>query len=191
MNFWDSNVWSFILIASILLLSMILAHVLKKNIPFLNRSLIPASVLGGVIILIFATIYKAITKEPFFNLNIFSIVDVDGEKVVKGNDVLETITYHCLAIGFIAMGFRNTKKENNKKRTREIFDTGITTVSTYLIQALIGIIITIIFTPKITGLIEASGILLALGYGQGTGQALNYGRMYENCLLYTSDAADD
>lgn len=188
MNFWDSNVWSFILIASILLLSMILAHVLKKNIPFLNRSLIPASVLGGVIILIFTTIYKAITKEPFFNLNIFSIVDVDGEKVVKGNDVLETITYHCLAIGFIAMGFRNTKKENNKKRTREIFDTGITTVSTYLIQALIGISITIIFTPKITGLIEASGILLALGYGQGTGQALNYGRMYENTYGFIGGA---
>lgn len=188
MNFWDSNVWSFILIAAILLSSMMLAHVLKKNIPFLNRSLIPTSVLGGVIILIFTTVYKVITKEPFFDLNIFSIVNTDGEKVVKGNQVLETITYHCLAIGFIAMGFRNHKKENNKQRAREIFDTGITTVSTYLIQALIGITITIIFASKITGLIEASGILLALGYGQGTGQALNYGRMYENTYGFVGGA---
>lgn len=180
MNFWDSNIWSFILLAAVLLSSMILAHLLKKNIPFLNKSLIPASVLGGLIILLFTTIYKVITKESFFNLTIFSIVDNQGNQVVKGTEVLETITYHCLAIGFIAMAFRNTKKENSKKRTKEIFDTGVTTVSTYLIQALIGLVITIICAPKIAGLIEGSGVILALGYGQGTGQALNYGKIYQN-----------
>lgn len=180
MNFWDSNVWQFILVASILLSSMMLAHALKKNIPFLNRSLIPASVLGGLIILLFTTIYKAITKESFFNLAIFSVVDENDAKVISGSNLLEIVTYHCLAIGFIAMGFRNTKKANSKKRTGEIFDTGITTVSTYLIQALVGLTLTILLAPKIQGLIEASGIILALGYGQGTGQALNYGRIYEN-----------
>lgn len=188
MNFWDSNIWSFILLAAVLLLSMLLAHWLKKNIPFLNKTLIPASVLGGLIVLIFTTIYKAITKQSFFELAIFSIVNNQGDNIVKGTEVLETITYHCLAIGFIAMAFRNTKKENNKKRTREIFDTGVTTVSTYLVQALIGLTITIIFAPKIAGLIEAAGVILALGYGQGTGQALNYGKIYESSYGFLGGA---
>lgn len=188
MNFWDSNIWSFILLASILFISMLFAHILKKNISFLNRSLIPASVLGGIIVLVFTTIYKIITKESFFNLAIFSIVNSDNEIVIGGTTVLETITYHCLAIGFIAMGFRTTNKKNSKKRTKEIFNTGVTTVSTYLIQALIGLIITIILTPKIKGLIEASGIILALGYGQGTGQALNYGKIYEDTYGFVGGA---
>ena len=61
----------------------------------------------------------------------------------------------------------------------EIFNTGLTTVATYLVQALIGMIICIIGAMHIDDLLEAAGLLLALGYGQGPGQAMNYGSIYE------------
>ena len=180
-NFWDSNIWSLLLLGGMLFASMLLAHILKRNIPFLQKSLIPASVLGGIIILIFTTIYKIIFKETFFELSIFSIINTneDASIAMTGSAILETITYHCLALGFICMAFRSGKKDQGKKRAIEIFNTGVTTVSTYLIQAVLGLIITLIAINFIPGLNAAGGIILALGYGQGTGQALNYGTIYE------------
>lgn len=177
-NFWDSNMWSLIVLIGILLIGMLIAHMLKKNIKALNKSLIPPSVLGGIIILIFTTIYKLITKDTFFDLDMFSTVG-DAGKAVTGSQVLEAITYHTLGIGFIATALRSSKKSDSKKRATDILNSGVTTVTTYLIQAIIGIIITIIAVQFVPGLIEAAGIILCFGYGQGTGQALNYGKIYE------------
>ena len=97
----------------------------------------------------------------------------------NGTSTLEIITYHGLGLGFIAMTLKESKKKFDKQRTSEIFNTGVTTVATYLIQALFGLIITIGFSFLIADLIPASGIILCFGYGQGTGQALNYGSTYQ------------
>lgn len=194
MDFWASNVWSFILLIAVLLSSMIVSHILKRKVPFLRKSLIPASVLGGIIILIITSIYKILTGENLFSLEIFSIysnvVDENGNIVDKivamdGMQLLEIITYHALAIGFICMGLKSSKKATDKKRTTEVFNTGITTVSTYLIQAILGLLVTIVAFNfiGIDGLIPAAGIILCLGYGQGTGQALNFGKQYEGAGL--------
>ena len=50
-NFWDFNVWGFSNLLAILLLSLLAANMLKKWFPFLQKSLIPTSVLGGAILL--------------------------------------------------------------------------------------------------------------------------------------------
>lgn len=62
----------------------------------------------------------------------------------------------------------------------EIFNTGVTTVSTYLLQAVFGLGISIVAAMLVSGFFPAAGILLPFGYGQGTGQALNYGGIFEN-----------
>lgn len=181
-TFWDSNVWSLLLIIAILLAFVMLAHILRRKIPLLNKSLIPPSVLGGVLILIFTTVYKIITKENFFELDVFSILSAQG-KVISGMDILEIITYHALGLGFICMGLKSSKKVLNKKRSKEIFNSGLTTVTTYMIQAIVGLIVTMsaaVLMPNLKGFNPASGIILCLGYGQGTGQALNFGSQYEN-----------
>lgn len=188
-NFSDSNVWSVVLIIGVLLTCIMVAHILKRKIPFLNKSLLPASVLGGIIILVFTTVYKTITKESFFEMDMFSITRAVayGENEYKINSfsgihILEVITYHALAIGFICMGLRSSKKNHDRKRTVEIFNTGVTTVATYLIQAIVGLAVTMIaavLLKKLTGFNPAAGILLCLGFGQGTGQALNFGSQYE------------
>ena len=169
-NFWDSNVWGWMLLMGVLLGSLLVGNIIKKSIPLLQQSLIPTSVLGGAILLIVAAVYKLITGDVMFDTALFN---------GKGTDTLEIITYHSLALGFIASSFKTTGGKLTKQRTTEIFNTGVTTVSTYLLQAIFGMGITMIAALFVTGLIPAAGVLLPFGYGQGTGQALNYGNIYE------------
>ncbi len=172
-SFSDGGVWSFILLAAAILGSMIVASVIKRKVKFLSKSLVPVSVLGGIILLIISVIVKAITGEYLFNHEIFS---AGSDK--SGMEILEILTYHCLAVGFIAMTLRKTKGKS-KTRTRDVINTGLTTVNTYLVQAFVGLVITSIASIFLPKLLKASGLLLCFGYGQGTGQALNYGSIYE------------
>lgn len=184
MSFAELPIWTFIMIFAVLLLSMLAAGILKHFIPALQKTLIPVSVLGGILLLVISTIVYFTAGDYLFNLPVFGSPSADGsaDAAMSGMEVLEVITYHCLGIGFIASGMRNSKKKFTKKRAGEIFDSGVTTVNGYLIQAFAGLIVTIIavWALKTPGLISAAGILLAFGFGQGTGQALNYGKIYEN-----------
>ena len=169
-NFWDSSVWSFVLLMGLLLGSLLVANIFKRRVPFLKNSLIPNSVLGGIIIILVEWIYKFIAKRPFFDSAMFGY---------NGHDTLEIITYHCLALGFIASSLKTTGGKITKKRFDEILNTGVTTVATYLLQGIVGIVMTVIAANMVSGLMAGAGILLPFGYGQGTGQALNWGAIYE------------
>lgn len=170
-NFWDYEVWGSILVFAVLLVALLAGNVLKKSIPLLQRSLIPTSVLGGAVLLVVAAIFKAITGEVMFDTAIFG---------GKGTSVLETLTYHTLALGFIASALKSSGGKLTKKRSGEVFDTGVTTVSTYLLQAIVGFGITMVAALILPNFFEAAGMLLPFGFGQGTGQALNYGNIYQN-----------
>lgn len=168
--FWDYSVWGFFNIFAILLLSLLVANALKKGIPFLEASLIPTSVLAGILLLVFSMIYDKIIGTKLFDVAFFSN---------NGYAYMEMITYHTLALGFIAGCLKTTGGKLSKKRANEIFNTGVTTVSTYLVQAVVGFAITIVAAWILPGFFKAAGILLPFGYGQGTGQAMNYGNIYE------------
>lgn len=170
-NFWDFNVWGSINLLAVLLISLLAANVLRKSIKCLQDSLIPTSVLGGGILLVIAGVYKWITGEVMFDTAFFG---------GNGYFNLESITYHTLALGFIASTLKTSDSKLTKERTVEIFNTGVTTVSTYLLQAILGISISIIASLILKDFFAAAGVLLPFGYGQGTGQAMNYGNIYEN-----------
>ena len=170
-NFWDYNVWGFFNVMAVLLGSLLAANILKRTIPMLKRSLIPHSVLGGGILIVVAGIYKAITGDIMFDTPFFG-----GNGTAK----LEILTYHTLALGFIAASFKSSKGQLTKKRTTEIFNTGVTTVSTYLLQAVLGFAVSMLACLVVKDFFPAAGVLLPFGYGQGTGQAMNYGGIYEN-----------
>ena len=169
-NFWDYNVWGIMLLFMVLLGSLLVGNILKKGIPVLKNSLIPTSVLGGAVLIIVAAIYKAVTGNVLFDGALFG-----GDGTAK----LEMITYHTLALGFIASALKSSDNKLTKKRTTEIFNTGVTTVATYLLQGVFGMVITILASLVIKDLLSAAGLLLPFGYGQGTGQAMNYGNIYE------------
>ena len=170
-NFWDSEVWSWLLLFAVLLGSLLVGNTLRRKIKPLRNSLIPTSVIGGAVLLIVAAIYKWCTGDVMFDTAIFG---------GSGTTNLEVITYHALALGFIASTLKTSDKPVDKKRVGEIFDTGVTTVSTYLLQGVLGMAITIGATMLLMpDFFKGAGILLPFGYGQGTGQALNWGVVYE------------
>ena len=169
-NFWDFSVWGTLNVIAVLLISLLVANILKRIFPILKASLIPTSVLGGAVILVVAGIYKLITGEIMFDSAFFG---------GGGTATLEIITYHALALGFIASSLKASGGKMSKKRTAEIFNTGVTTVATYLLQAVLGFGITMIATLVIKDFFASAGVLLPFGFGQGTGQAMNYGTIYE------------
>ncbi len=161
-NFWDANVWSFVITLTILLAAMMVANSLRNLIKPLRRLMIPSSVLGGFLILLADYAFKKIFGHSMFVTS-----------------TLESLTYHGLGLGFVAMSLRNTEKPKDHKKHTDAFDTGLAVVSTYLFQAILGLMITITLFYLI-GSFSGSGILLPMGYGQGPGQAYNWGRTYEN-----------
>lgn len=152
---WDSMIQIFILV-----LAMLLGNTIRRTIPFVRRSLMPTALIGGLIILILKFI-------PGFN-NYLNM------------DFMEMITYHTLGIGFIALAFKSAKS-SSKTNVKTVVETGLLTGAVYLVQASLGILITIgLFYFGYKAINPGSGVLLAMGFGQGTGQALNYGSLYES-----------
>ena len=170
-SFWDYSVWGTLNVVAALLAALLGANIIKKSIKPLQASLIPTSVLGGLLLLVISAVYNSITDKELFNAAIFG-----GD----GTMTLEMLTYHCLALGFIASTLKTSEGKITKKRSVEILNTGITTVSTYLLQAVVGFGITLVIAAFfVKEFFPAAGVLLPFGYGQGTGQALNYGNIYE------------
>lgn len=161
MNFWDADVWSFVISLSALLLAMMAANALQKLVPFLRRLMIPSSVLGGFLLLVV----------------IWLVRKLFGAELVT-TSLLEMITYHGLGLGFAAMALRNMEKKQDKRSRTGAFDCGVTVVCGYLMQAVVGLAATLVLYKLIGGFF-ASGILLPMGYGQGPGQAYNWGHTYE------------
>ena len=169
-NFWDSSVWGPFNLMAVLLCALLAASLIKKNVKILRESLIPTSVLGGTILLLMSAIYKLCTGLHMFESNFYG---------GNGSAILEIITYHALALGFIASTFTDSKNNLGKERQVEIFNTGLTTVSSYMVQAIVGMGFTMLISKFIKEIFPVSGVLLCFGFGQGTGQALNYGNIYE------------
>ncbi len=170
-DFLDFSVWGTFSLFAVLFLSLLIGNIIKKEIPFMKNSLVPTSVIGGVLLILVAAVYKAITGDVMFDTAFFG---------GNGTASLEIITYHALALGFIASTLKTSGKKMSKERSEEIFNTGVTTVSTYLIQGIVGLVVTILAASMISGFFAAAGVLLPFGFGQGTGQAMNYGNIYEH-----------
>ena len=136
---------------------LLLANVLRRKIPFIRKSLMPTAVLGGFLLLIFKYV---------------GIINVS-------TNFLEILTYHALGIGFIAMSLRVPEKKSDAGALIGS-KSGALIVSTYLVQAITGLIISLALAYTIMpDLFKASGILLPMAYGQGPGQANNVGATYE------------
>ncbi len=159
MDFSSANteLWAPIVQIGIIASLMMLSNVLVRKIPFIRKTLLPLSVLAGFILLIIRTA---------------GIVNMSAE-------FLETLTYHALALGFIAMALRVPEKTSASSALTGA-RSGALIVSTYLVQGIIGLLISLGFAYTVKpDLFKASGLLLPMAYGQGPGQANNVGTTYE------------
>ena len=160
MDFSSTNtaLWSPIIQIGIIAALILLANILRRKVPFIQKTMIPTAVLAGFILLLLRS------------FNLMPIITTE---------FLETVTYHTIALGFIAMSLRVPEKTMETEKMIGS-KSGALIVSTYLVQALTGLIISLLlaytFMPD---LFKASGILLPMAYGQGPGQANNVGSTYE------------
>ena len=174
-NFWDFSSWGFFNLTAVLLLGLMLGNMLKRSVPVLQASLIPTSVLGGGILLVISSIYKAITGAEFFDTPFFG---------GNGTAWLELLTYHMLALGFTASALKTNEGRMTKERSVEIFNTGLTTVATYLLQALLGMVICIVGARYLKDLLEAAGLLLALALLAGYDTTVGYYATVSRFFVY-------
>ncbi len=157
MTFDRPEAWQWLIQFCILATALLLGNVLRTSVPFLKKSLLPSALLGGLLLLIF----KAFP----------------GCRDVINKPMMEIVTYHALGLGFVALALKNNKIES-KSTTMKVIETGALTASTYVIQGIVGLLVTIPFFLLGRKLFYAAGLLLPMGFGQGPGQALNFGKIF-------------
>lgn len=155
-SFASMSAWGWLIQFFVIVLALLLANLVRCNIPLFKRSLLPSALLAGLLIL-------CIKPFGFFQ----TLID---------KQQMEIITYHALGLGFVAMALKN-KKIKSSTTTMKVVETGAVTASTYIAQGLVGLLVTIplFLLWNSRDFFYASGLLLPMGYGQGPGQALNFG----------------
>lgn len=160
MDFSQNNttLWTGIIQFGIIAGIILFANILRRKIPLIRKTLMPTAVLAGFLLLA---------------LRLTKVVPID-------TNILEMITYHGIALGFIALSMRAGKEKSEGGRLVAP-KSGALIVSTYVIQGILGLVISLgLAYTAMPNLFKASGVLLPMGYGQGPGQANNIGSTYEN-----------
>jgi glutamate:Na+ symporter, ESS family len=155
------------LVAFGFLSTMLIAGVLfRATIPVFQKILFPASLIGGLLGLFFIN---------------FDFVSINTETV-------KAFAYHFFNISFISVGLTPSevveKKESKKKSNDKIIFKGslwmaLVQAVTFPAQALIGSIFVFLFIAGGKTLFKTFGFLLPLGFNEGPGQALSFGRVWE------------
>ncbi|VEU82331.1 sodium/glutamate symporter [Acholeplasma hippikon] len=163
----DYSSWSLVVEFGIIAFTLILGNILRRKVKFLRDMLFPTSIIAGFIGL-------------FLKFLIYQFdIKISGQHILT-NGLLEAITYHTIALGFIAMGLKSVKQESTNKLKGRPFKTGLLIVNTYLLQGIIGILITVGFSLIYSNIAPYGGLLLPMGFGQGPGQANNIGLIFES-----------
>jgi len=158
-------VWAFMVQIGLLLLFLMLGNLLRRSVPLFRKCLVPSALLGGALLLIVNILCKQ-----------FGFVLVD-------NRLMQVITYHCLAIGFASMTLK-TEKSTHKTNRAQVFEFGALQGGTYMLQAFVGLGITLILfllTRHGDHIISyVCGLILPLAFGQGPGNALSWDINFTN-----------
>ena len=88
-SFANLSAWAWLIQFFLIVVALLVANLVRCNVPLFRRSLLPSALLAGLLIL---------CLKPF---DFFSTL-VDKQS-------METITYHALGLGFVAMALKNKK----------------------------------------------------------------------------------
>ena len=154
----NQALWNIVIQLGLIAAVILLANLMRQKIPLIRKSLMPVAVLGGFLLLI---------------AKYLGIVRPDGE-------LMEILVYHGIALGFIAMSLRVPEEKGERKGDLTGLKSGAIIVSTYMVQGVVGLVITLLLAYTVMpGFFKAAGLLLPMGFGQGPGQANNIGSSYE------------
>ena len=150
------SVWKFMAQIALLLMFLLLGNLIRRTIPFLRKGNIPSALIGGLLLFL-------------GNLGLEAL----GVHIVDKR-MMQIITYHALAIGFIAMSLKINKREKGSGSVLANIQNGALTGGTYMLQGITGVVISLIFFAVGGWLFYDAGVLLPLGFGQGPGNALTW-----------------
>ncbi len=154
----NQALWNIITQLGVIAAAILLAIGLRQKLSFIRKSLMPVAVLGGFLLLI---------------AKLLGLVRID-------QNLMEILVYHGIALGFIAMSLRVPADQDRRGKDRTGLKSGAIIVSSYLVQGVAGLLITLLLSYTVMpGMFKAAGLLLPMGYGQGPGQANNVGSSYE------------
>jgi ESS family glutamate:Na+ symporter len=172
--FWAFDYyWSDIIQFSIIMAILLLANVLRRKVRWLKTSLLPVAVIGG---------FLGLLIKYLFNGSPISITNLTiGETSLFNVDTLSSFTYHAIAIGFGALTLKGIDQLNPGPMRKKplAVKSGMVIVNSYLIQGIFGLVVTSILTFFFVNIPNYAGFLLPMGYGQGPGQALNVGVIFQ------------
>ena len=155
----NHELWNVIIQLGYIAIVILIGNCLRQTVKPIRKTMLPVAVLGGFILLI--------AKE-------IGLVHLDEE-------LLSALTYHGIALGFIAMSLRTPVQREDGDESKVGFRSGAVIVSTYMIQGVTGLIITIgLALTVMPNMFRAAGLLLPMGFGQGPGQANNVGASYQS-----------
>lgn len=136
---------------------------LRAKISFLKRMLVPASVIGGIIGVVF-----------------INFITYMGINIGTNSNMYATIVNNLFTISFISISLTSASKEKNNARETAKGVVGMGLVWC-LLYALTPIIATIIIwgTGKSVKMNEIYGMLIQFAFCQGPGQSAAYGAIFE------------
>jgi len=150
------DVWKLAVNLGLLLIALLLGNALRRSVPFLRKAFIPSALLGGLLLFLVNLLFDKALGTP--------IVDAR---------IMQIITYHALGVGFIAMTLKSVEKVK-QKRGKHVLQNGLLTGATYMLQAVCGLAVSLVFYWAGSGLFYDAGVILPLGFGQGPGNALTW-----------------
>ena len=154
----NASLWNIIIQLGLIAGAILAANALRTKVRAIRQAMMPVAVMAGFLLLI---------------LKYVGIVHIDAE-------IMEILVYHGIALGFIAMSLRVPDRQANRS-DHAALKSGMIIVSSYMVQGVIGLVISIVLGYTLMpGLFKASGLLLPMGFGQGPGQANNVGTSYQN-----------
>ena len=172
--FWEfSFYWSAIIQFALVMSILLLANVLRRKVKWLKASLLPVAVIGG---------FLGLLIKYLFNGSSIALFDFQiGGQSLFNADTFSAFTYHAIAIGFGALTLKGIDRLDQSPLRKKPYavKSGMVIVNSYLLQGIFGLIVTIILSFVFVSIPNYAGFLLPMGFGQGPGQALNVGVVFQ------------
>ena len=143
-------VWNFMCQLGLIFIFLLIGNLICKAIPFMRKAFIPSAIMGGALLLGVGYLTDFIVSKC--GVSNFHLID---------KSIMQVITYHGLGIGFVAMTLK-VNKTKIKAQGMKVLENGAMTGATYMLQAVLGIIATLVIFACGGKIWKGSGIILPL-----------------------------
>jgi len=160
-----------LLVFGFLSILLIVGIAIRAKVSFVQRFLFPSCLVGGMI------------GNFLINLVAESEMGKGGILPVT-TEQLETFAFHFFSLSFVSVGLTPDENAKVKPGSRKQFFKGafwmaLTQGLTFPLQAIVGGVVVLVFGVFGFGMFKTFGFLAPLGFNEGPGQALSFGKIWE------------